>query len=482
MREDNENKKIINIEDVLYEQKLKIDNIHAPLELEDRLKEALDISEKLNSEDTSEISDGSYPSYRYDTANRTNKSFKWSKGFIAALITLVLIFSYSYDTLAYYGKRIIGYDKVVYGSVEALNEEGAGQEINKSHTFSNGVTVTLDGIMFDENELVAFYKVQSKNTKLEDTNLFMRIDGIRPLGYHPSGGAGTLIDDYTQMWVHSFQAPKIYEKWLSLEINMTADRKSETGKINFTLDRSKAMKRVAKQEIGKGIELEGLRINFLSLTASRLSTNIEGTMEPIPDSGQDHTEYSFENHPSLRFDIFVDDKYYSTAYAGVNFANKAEFSSEALGLPAEFKDIDIRNIRLVREEMVDKNQIITLNTKDLVIADDLLIREVYQDRDKICLKAVSRGIPIMGLEINGEQASGENDAYSNLSESREPVERVYQFQPMIKVQDRGADLGKGTHTNGDADLGSDSSGNMKLMVKLINYARYSKESIPIIIK
>lgn len=430
------------IEKALDNQRAEIAGLAAPLELESKLREAL-----AKTKQTHGIKGTGHTRY-------SQKSFRLHKGLIAALITFVLMFAYSYDTLAYYGKKMIGYDNIVYGSIAALNEEGAGQEINKSCTFRNGVQLTLDGIMFDENELVAFYRIKSTDVKISELTLHLEIDGMKPLGYPASGGSGLTIDDHTQIWVQSFPSPKFYEKWLSLKINLITAKKTELGQIDFTLDRSKAMKRVFRQEIGQEVVLDGLKVNFLSLTASRLNTTIQGTMKPLLDPSRDFSEYSWENHPSLKFDFYIDDKYYSTAYAGVDFRNKAEFSSETLGLPAGFQGMEIRNIRLTRMRMVDKTVNIALETKDLVVTPDLIIKEVSQDKETTSIRIASKGIPIMGLLIEGEQVQGENGNSTDLAESEQPVERVYQYQGIGE--------------------------NMKLMVKGINYARYAEQSIPII--
>lgn len=43
------------------------------------------------------------------------------------------------------------------GTLQQLNELGKGQLIDKSYTFKNGVKVTLDGIMLDDNKMIVFF-------------------------------------------------------------------------------------------------------------------------------------------------------------------------------------------------------------------------------------------------------------------------------------------------------------------------------------
>ncbi|HPT90838.1 MAG TPA: DUF4179 domain-containing protein, partial [Acetivibrio sp.] len=81
------------------------------------------------------------------------------KSAVAAVFAAVLIVIYSFDSIAYYGKKFIGYDNMLYGNLKELFDEGRGQEINKSCTFSDGLEFTLDAIMFDGNELMAFCRM-----------------------------------------------------------------------------------------------------------------------------------------------------------------------------------------------------------------------------------------------------------------------------------------------------------------------------------
>lgn len=393
------------LEDVLNNQKSKSQKLQAPEELESRLRTALE--------------------------KTTIQRKKLNRGLVAAIITFVLIFSYNFDTLAFYSKQIMGYETIVHGNIGELNEEGAGQEIQRGHTFGNGVEVFLDGIMFDENELVAFYKIQSSGPKIDEITLLMEINGLNPVRYPAQGGSGYSIDDYTQIWVLSFEAPKFYEKWLSLDITMINHntKQSEQGSIKFTLDRNKAMKRMVRQDIGEELELQNLNISLLSLTASRLNTTIEGIIEPLKPNEQETPSYGNRELPSLRFDIFVDDVLYDTAYIGVNPSTKKEFQAEARGLPPEFTTIEFENFRLINMKMIDESADITLNTKNLVIDEDLVITRVFQEGDHTSIAIKSTGIPVMGLFQDDKQIKAVDESdYSNLPASLEAVERVYSFE------------------------------------------------------
>ena len=71
--------------------------------------------------------------------------------------------AYQSDTLAFYGKRLIGYDPIMNGTLKQLNQLGKGQSINKSYTYKNGVVLSLDGIMLDDNQCLAYYTIYNRN-------------------------------------------------------------------------------------------------------------------------------------------------------------------------------------------------------------------------------------------------------------------------------------------------------------------------------
>ncbi len=419
------------VEELLYEQRTELQKLQAPEELELRLRSSLE--------------------------NSKVQRKKISRGLVAAVIAFALMFTYSFDTLAYYSKKMMGYETITNANIAELNEEGAGQEIQLSHTFSNGVEVLLDGIMFDENELVAFYKIQSSGPKIDEITFLMEINGIHPLRYPAQGGSGFSDDDYTQIWVQSFEAPKFYEKWLSLDMTMIDrhNNNSEQGSIGFTLDRSKAMKRMVKQDIGEEVELENVKINLLSLTASRLNTTIEGIIEPLQPGKQELSAFDRKEQPNLRFDIFVDDDFYDSAYVGINPTRK-DFKAETRGLPSEFHTIDFRNFRLVEMKMIDDSVDISLDTRNLSIDEDLVITKVYQEGDNTCIAIKSKGIPVMGLFVDDKQVKAVDDTdYSNLPVSPEAVERIYKFEGKNSV--------------------------MTLMFKIISYTKYDVNDTVIVV-
>lgn len=415
------------IEDALNKNKEELDRLNVPDELESRLRNALSMKRK-----------------------------RLSRGLVAAALIAVLMLVYNFNTLAYYGKKALGYDGVTYGSIKDLNGEGKGQEIYRSYKFSNGVEVTLDCIFFDGNKLDVLYRIHSDNVKLDTITLWPTLKGIYSTKYFGKGGRGQLVDDYNMVWQDSFESPKFYEKWMSFDIVMRENGKVENGRIKFTLDRSKAMKRIIKQKVDKQVKIGDTKINFKSITASRLSTVIEGKLESLPKQATENFyEMANKDHISLRFDIFINGKKYDSAFGNLSSSgNNTTFTSESNGMPEDFSSLDIKNVRFENMKSVDKTVDINAETKDLAINDDLIIKKVYFDGNSTCITMASRGIPVAGLEINEQFVENETaDLYASEAERDVPVERTYKFK------------GKGD--------------NMKLLVKIITYSKYSNDAISI---
>lgn len=425
------------VEAALKDKKEELDTIEAPVEMETMLRQALH-------------------------GRRRRMTYKP----VAAVLIAVLLFTYSFDTLAYYGKKFAGYDQVNMGSLKQLNEEGRGQDIGGSCTFSNGVEVTIDGIMFDENELVAFYKVHSSGEKLQDALNYnlprLHVYGIKPGGYYFKGGQGFTVDDRNMTFVDTLESPMFYEKWMRFDVELVINKKTEVRSINFTLDRNQAVKRTVKMDLNAEARLGDYRILFDHLTASKMSSVLDGRIIALTEDAlkvfkADTAETSMEI-PHLKFDIVSDSGEASGFYGGQGVSgSNISFSSRSDALPGNFKILQIRNIRLETMKLVDKTVDVSINTKDMQIADDLVVKRVYMDGNDTCAIVSSRGIPIMGMFEGEKQLEQVNpEAFEREAESARPVERIYMF--------------KGT------------GGKLKLMVKDIRYTNYSTDTVNIPIK
>lgn len=422
------------LEEALNDKKKELDEIRAPEELESRLRKALQ---------------GRKRRVKYRQA--------------IALLIIALVLTYSFDSLAYYGKKFAGYDQVVAGSLKQLNENGRGQEIGKSCTFSNGVEVTIDGIMFDGNEFVAFYKVHSSRGKLQEVlnnNLpRLHVYGIKPGGYFFTGGHGVIVDDQNMTFIDTLNPPKFYEKWMRFDVQLVIDKKVEVRSINFTLDRNQAMERTTSIELNAEAMVGEYRILFDRLTASALSSVIDGRVIPLTDQAlsvfKPETTDGGMWAPQLKFDIATDRGEVIQFSGGQSVSNDSiSINSRSDALPGTFLTLEIKNIRIETMKLVDQTVNVSLDTKDLQIADDLIVKQIYQKGSSTYLVAASRGIPVIGLfdaDRQLEQLNSDDLEYA--AESTKPVERIYKFEGTGK--------------------------NLKLAVKYIRYSKCSSDSIKI---
>ena len=364
------------------------------------------------------------------------------KSAIAAAFIAVFILAYSFDSLAYYSKKIIGYDNVIYGSLKELNDEGKGQVINKSCSFSNGIEITLDGIIFDDSELVAFYKIKSTKEKLDFSklNLFLRLDGINPMGYLQKSGHGKIIDDYNGVFITSFNAPAFYEKWMKLNLSIKIDNTAEEKEISFTLDRNKAMKKTVEKNLNTKVTVGNYEVYFEKLTASSLSSYINGKIKVLTGNTKDVFEENIAakeafDLPHLEFDI-VTDKGEKVNFTGGNMGsslNEIRFVKNGDALPKEFNTLEIKNIRFESYKIIDKSFDVSAETKDLKVDDEIIVKEIYYDGEETCVVVSSRGLPIIGLS-NGEKFMEilNFDQYKSYPESKEPIERTFRFAGKAK--------------------------------------------------
>ena len=425
------------LETILQEKTEEWNTMEAPAEMEDRLRQALQENKRR------------MPSYKP----------------IAAILAVVLLFTYSFDSLAYYGKKFTGYDGMTVGSLKKLNEEGKGQEINKSCTFSNGVTVTIDGFVFDDNHWVFYYKVHCESGNLLEDVLKYNLPqlhayGISPEGYNLTGGQGTLMDEQHMSFVDTLEPPRFYEKWMKLEVQLKVENVFETQTIRFTLNRNQAMEKTATVDLKAEARLGDYKILFDKLSASAMSSVISGRIIALTDDAlnafRGETAESAFVTPHLRFDMVSDNGEVSTFSGGQSASgSNISFHSSADALPKDFITLQLKNIRFETMKLVDKTIEVGVETTDLQMDDDLIIKKIIQENDaETCVILSSRGIPVVGLSTGDLQLDQLNaEALEYEPESEQPVDRVYRFQ--------------GTGSN------------LMLSVKFIRYSEYSADTVNI---
>lgn len=419
------------IEELLYKKKDEIEMLEIPDNMEQKLRGAL-----------------------------SKKCTQIPIGWVASILIFVLIFSYSFDTLAYYGKKFVGYDEIMNASIKTLNEEGRGQEINKSCVFSNGVEVTLSGIMFDDKELVALIKIHSAKDRLEQNLPLYDLRGIKPLGYNMKSGSGIFVDDYTAVFTQSFEVPSFYEKWMKVDVKYFVNGKLEIQSIPFTLNRNKAIKKEVTKNIGKQVQIEDYNIKFESISASGMSTNIYGRIIPLNENAAkvftENNNFKGLEAPNIAFDLIANDDeiIQSTGRSRNSSTGNISFINGSEALPKDLRRLQIKNIRMEYLKIIDKEAEVTLKTTNKIITDDIIVKKVELEGDIVNITISSKGIPVIGAFQGENQLEQTNpDEFKYEGRSNILVDRVYKFK------------GKGE--------------NLKLLIKNIRYSDITDMSIEI---
>ena len=350
------------IEEILRSKKVEFDNLEVPEELESRLRNALE---------------------KESLSNKSKISWRLK---LASFIILIILIGYNFDTLAYYGKKLVGFEPVMSSTLKELNELGKGQIIDKSFTFKNGIIVTLDGIMVDDNQLLLFYTEKSSKGKVDQNGIesFMKLKGI--VGSHNMrGGSGKSNDENTEIkWVMEFDAPYFFEKKLKWQFQLGEGTKTETGEIDFTLDRNKAMGHSLKMNINQTINLDNRKISFDSILASQTTTVIKGTIENILELAKDRIVGERVRPERLNIKLIANGTELQEQGSGMSTDMKGiKFDSRFEPLPKDLKNLQIKLVNFAGDYDA-KQEIILDKTKENqayeILGQNIEIKKVYEEK------------------------------------------------------------------------------------------------------
>lgn len=254
-----------NIEDIFKAKKLPITEMDVPEELEGRLRNALNKKKR----------------------SRFGNRFRVYAASIA--MVFILLLSLNYDVVAFYSKQILGYDQVMNASLKQLSELGKGQPIGKSFTFDNGVSLTVDYVMLDENQLLLFYTIKDPSGHVDknDISAFMSLKAFWGEYDHQSS-QGIINEENTEIkYLSSFEPPKLFEKSLTLKFSQVLKGGEVPAEISFTLNRNTAMGHTLKKTLSETIDVDKAKIKINSILASPTKTVIEGSIQNIFELAKD---------------------------------------------------------------------------------------------------------------------------------------------------------------------------------------------------
>lgn len=350
-----------NIEEMLKNKKKELNDINAPDNLEYRLTKALE--------------DKQTP--------KRNKS-KLIRIIAASLVFLLI--GYNFDALAFYGKKILGYDNVMNGTIKNLNEQGKGQIINKSYTFENDVSIILDAIMIDDSQLLAFYTIKDPSGNVQDMIPQLSLKGLIN-EYNPEGGQGEANDEGTIIkYIQSFETPYFFEGTLNLKIHLFNEDINEEGEISFKIDRDKAMGNTLKAPINKTIEIDREDIHFDSILASPTQTVIKGSIQNIFELAKDTISHERLRPNRIEIKLYANDEELQSQGGGISTDFKGiTFHEEYNPLPKDLKSLKLELVSFSGDHDINKTIDINKEIKNedfRIYNQELLVNKVEKTEGK----------------------------------------------------------------------------------------------------
>ena len=269
----------------------------------------------------------------HQESGQTKKKNKPSKYFALASCILVIFFiTYHYNTFAYYGKRLIGYESLMSQDIKNLNKAGKGQRIDRSIELDSGQVITLDAVMIDANQMLAFYRVNSPS-KLENyPEVSISFKGFFK-NYTMNSSAGEYISDNEAVYIASFDSPSIIEKNLTLSVEALSTAFEEVKSFDFEINRQEAMAPIIKKNISKVIVMDELSIVFDKIVASPTKTVVKGNIDSLLKFVSDSLSDSRINITDLNIQLFEDNKELPIQGSGLStdiFGRKFEASFDSI--------------------------------------------------------------------------------------------------------------------------------------------------------
>lgn len=363
------------IEQKLLEEQKKLTDITAPPELEQRLAQAL-----------------------YAKQVKFFPFKRWVPLSVAAIV-LVIFITYQSNAIAYYGKKLLGFDTLMTQSLKDLNEKGFGQSIEQAYMLQNGTELTINGLVSDENRLVVYVTLTNENGLANELSSIFNPQEIT--GFFTNAKIGSSVfeinDANTKMTgILNFDRVSAFSKKLKLQYYYWKnDTEIIEGAVTFPYNHKEALQTKMKQSINKKLKVDKGTVNFKTITATPTQTVIEGTFNV---ENYDRLSHGFEG-----VELIANGKPFPLEGYGSSstFGKNNTFSIEYGGLPEDVTSLEIhlknfigykeinKSISLIGEE---KKKVIPLENGELTIndiqlKDELMIR--ISTSDSILLDKVS---------------------------------------------------------------------------------------------
>ncbi len=342
------------LEDKLLEEKKKIAEITAPPELEQRLSKAL-----------------------FDKKTNSPNLKRWFP-LSAAVIILLIFMTYQSSALAYYGKKLLGFDTIMNQSLKDLNEKGFGQNIEKSYLLENGTVLTINGLMSDENRLVVYITLENDKGLPNDLDHIFSPRNIT--GFFTNAKMNSSVfeknDDKTKITgILNFDPINAFSKKLQLHYVYWKDDETMEGTtdISFPYNHKEALQTKMKQSINKKWNVDKGTIHFKRITATPTQTVIEGTFHV---DNYDRLNHGFNGVELVANGQPLSQEGYTTS-SSINKNNT--FSIEYDGLPEDIHSLEILMKDFIGYKSINKSIALTGKEENRVIPlenDEVTIKNI----------------------------------------------------------------------------------------------------------
>ncbi|WLR54708.1 DUF4179 domain-containing protein [Mesobacillus subterraneus] len=335
------------IEEVLNEEKRRLADMAPPPDFEARMRSALDAK----------------PSIKQKRRN--------PYVIMAAVgVLCFMLIGYNYNALAFYGKKIFGYEEIMTGTMKDLNDKGMGQIIDKKTTLSDGTELIIDGIMTDPNQLVMYYTLFNPQG-LEDSLDYAFI-GDEITGFltnaHSGGSMSKVNDAGTEIkGTMYFDPVSPFSKKLTLHFWQGEEHRE--GSITFPYDPNKAMQTQIKQSIKETVKVDKGSVTFKTITATPTLTVIEGKMD-VDNFNRLH--FGFEGVKLMANGQSID----NMGYGVQSTFNGSKFDLRFDGLPEELHSLELVFNEFVGYQKLSEQIPLGNNTHHDLEGKDLWIKSV----------------------------------------------------------------------------------------------------------
>ena len=208
---------------------------------------------------------------RSKLAEVPSKKKHMSPWLIAVAILCIAFASWNYPALAFYGKTLFGYEELMTDSIQQLNEEGYGQQVNKSIKLEDGTVITIEGIMSDLNQFELYYSIEGDGDEVFNEMLFSELTGFFT---HASSDSG-MFDTSINKGVQRFERVNAFAKNLTLHF-MYQNKRYE---LEFPYDAGQAVPTTIKQRLNESFTFDFGTVKFKALYATKATTRLEGTLK-----------------------------------------------------------------------------------------------------------------------------------------------------------------------------------------------------------